>query len=108
MSTTATTPSTFAPGMILVSTWGYEQTNVDFYLVTRTTERTVWLRPIAQHVERPTGFMAEVVVPVPDQPTGPEVRRRIIAATSGPRAHTAMGHHATAWDGEPVRQSHYA
>ena len=26
------------PGTILVSTWGYDQTNVDFYEVTRATQ----------------------------------------------------------------------
>lgn len=108
MSTIAPTPTTLTPGMILVGTWGYEQTNVDFYVVTRTTERTAWLRPVAQRIERLAGFMSEAVVPLPEQPIGPEVRRRVIAATSGPRVHTSMGHHATAWDGEPVRQSHYA
>jgi len=108
MSTIATIPTTLTPGMILVSAWGCEQTNVDFYLVTRATERTVWLRPIAQQVERLTGDMTETVVPAPGQPAGPEVRRRIVAGMGGPQVHTAMGHYATAWDGEPVRQSHYA
>lgn len=108
MSTTTTTPTTFEPGMILVATWGYEQTNVDFYVVTRTTERTVWFRPIAQGIEQSAGFMTELVVPHPERTTGPEVRRRIIAAEDGPRAQTSMGHSAAIWDGEPVRQSHYA
>lgn len=99
---------TFAPGMILVSTWGFEQTNVDFYLVTRTTERTVWMQPIAQRTEHPAGFMTETVVPAPDKPTGPPVRRRIIDSAHGPRAHTSMGHLAEPWTGTPERQSHYA
>lgn len=38
----------YKAGEILVSSWGYDQTNVEFYEVTATTERTVTLRPIAQ------------------------------------------------------------
>lgn len=37
---------TITTGTILVSRWGYGQTNVDFYQVTRTTDKTVWFRPL--------------------------------------------------------------
>src|SRR5690625_8009245 len=103
MSTIATTPATLTPGMILVGTWGFEQTNVDFYVVTRTTERTAWLRPVAQRVVRLTGFMSETVVPLPEQPTGPEVRRRIIASTCGSLVPTSMGILSYDRAGAPVR-----
>lgn len=33
-------------GKILVSTWGYDQTNVDFFKVVRETPSSVWLQRI--------------------------------------------------------------
>jgi hypothetical protein len=35
-------------GDILVRSWGYDQTNVDFYEVVKTTEKTVWFISIGQ------------------------------------------------------------
>jgi len=35
------------PGAILYSSWGYDQTNIDFYYVVRTTEKSCWLVPMA-------------------------------------------------------------
>ena len=34
-------------GDILTYSWGYDQTNVDWFRVTRTTQNFVWLQPIA-------------------------------------------------------------
>jgi hypothetical protein len=39
---------TFKVDEVLVCSWGYEQTNVEFYQVTATTEQTVTLREIGQ------------------------------------------------------------
>jgi hypothetical protein len=45
-------PHTFQVGEIITNSWGYDQTNVDWYVVTRKTEHFVWLRPIcAQLIE---------------------------------------------------------
>ena len=41
-------------GTIMVSSWGYDQTNIDFYVVTRRTKSTVDITPIASDVA-PTG-----------------------------------------------------
>ena len=38
-------------GDILVSSWGYEQTNVDFYEVVKVTAKTVTLIPIERKVQ---------------------------------------------------------
>lgn len=35
--------SVIEPGAILCSSWGYEQTNVDFYVVVRTTKSSAWI-----------------------------------------------------------------
>lgn len=57
-------------GDVFVDSWGYDQTNVDFYEVTRTTKAKIELRPIAsEHVEE-TGWASARVKPVPGYYTG--------------------------------------
>lgn len=54
-------------GDVLYSSWGYDQTNVDFYKVVRRTASSVWLVRIgARHVPGSEGFMSERTVPDPD------------------------------------------
>ena len=43
-------------GDVFVSSWGYEQTNVDFYEVVKVTAKTVMLIPIERKVQL-KGFM---------------------------------------------------
>ena len=103
-------------GDILVSSWGYDQTNVDFWWVFSLTPsgKSVRIRPVAQRVvERFTG--GERVVPVdPD-----EDRRTTDEATTslvrwyefrGERqwcVGVPVGYKTTAdlWGGEPVYQT---
>ncbi len=42
---------TLKPGDVIYNSWGYEQTNVDWYVVTRASKAYVWLRPIASTME---------------------------------------------------------
>lgn len=44
-------------GTILHSSWGYDQTNVDFFAVTKVSGRRIWLRMIAADYEA-TGYMS--------------------------------------------------
>jgi hypothetical protein len=44
-------------GDILYTSWGYDQTNVEFYAVTRVSGRRTWVREIAAEYEE-TGFMS--------------------------------------------------
>ena len=50
------------PGAILYSSWGYDQTNIDFYMVTRTTKSSAWIVPMSSKIEEVTGFMSENVI----------------------------------------------
>lgn len=52
----------YVPGAILYSSWGYEQTNVDFYLITKRTPNAVWLVEIGSTTKE-TGFMSGETVP---------------------------------------------
>lgn len=61
--TTQTTSHSLIVGDVLEPSWGYEQTNVDFYQVTRATPKTVLLRPISARREQGETFGTYYVVP---------------------------------------------
>jgi hypothetical protein len=54
------------PGAILYSSWGYDQTNIDYYMVTRTTRSSAWIVPMTAHEEQ-TGFMCGQASPLEPQ-----------------------------------------
>ena len=73
---------TFDPGTILYASWGYDQTNVDFYQVTARTDKTVTFREIAgEHVpgSGESNGMSANVRPLKDQflDGKPEHRRTV-------------------------------
>jgi hypothetical protein len=45
----------FVVGDIVTNSWGYDQTNVDWYRVTRTTKNYVWLKPVHSILEPSEG-----------------------------------------------------
>lgn len=51
-------------GDIFVSSWGYDQTNVDFYEVVKVAAKTVTLIPIERKVQL-KGFMLYTAMPIP-------------------------------------------
>lgn len=62
-------PHTLQVGDVITNSWGYDQTNVDCYKITRTTDHFVWLRPIASKIIPHDGYspMAGRVVPIPGE-----------------------------------------
>jgi hypothetical protein len=65
-------------GTILYYSWGYDQTNIEFFQVIRNTGKSVIVREIAsESVEGSQGFMSEQVKPVRDAFIGPELRKII-------------------------------
>ncbi|MEY2152240.1 hypothetical protein AB7849_15150 [Rhodanobacter sp. 115] len=58
-------PHSLVVGDVLKASWGYDQTNVDYYQVTRVTARCVWVRAIAAESSS-TGSMQGDCVPRPD------------------------------------------
>ena len=108
-------------GQILVSSWGYDQTNVDFYIVTRLAGRkSVYLRKLAQNTVEVTGWAQEQVSPLflemvdgepvmRPRPVGDEFRAFAInGCVSFPR-YSKHGHgSASKWSGSPQHSSSYA
>jgi hypothetical protein len=67
-------------GTMLVNSWGYDQTNIDFYQIVRRTDRSVWIRPIGcRQVEGSEGFMCDKVMPARDsfKNDDPPIRKTI-------------------------------
>lgn len=96
-------------GDILVSSWGYDQTNIDYYQVVRVTRATVTVRPIAAHTTSSDSGWTGTASPLPDRFTGDPIRRKIQHGWSGGwgvRIDDVAN--AWAWDGIPQRYSTYA
>ena len=82
-------------GEVFVSTWGYDQTNVDFYEVVEIKGKMVVVREIASkdHHSEPH---ADYVVAVPGHFTGPAMMVK-----PGPNGFKVGDHYASKWDGKP-------
>lgn len=105
-------------GDVLSYSWGYDQTNVEFFEVTKATEKSVWLRPIAgKLVNGEEGFMAGRSVPV--EPRVPAAHcsvtlkcpKKVQLSTwdREPKEYVRMPYgFARAWDGQPCYTSWYA
>ena len=87
-------------GDILSASWGYDQTNVNFYEVVDAGEKEVTVREVAQKTVREERG-ADYVVAVPGKYVGPALRRRPsaygIKVTDSQRARK--------WDGKPEFQT---
>jgi len=70
-------------GDIFVDTWGYDQTNVDFYQIVEKKGRAVMVRPIAaRSVKGSEGFMSDRRVAVPGNFKG-EAAKKILGFSNG-------------------------
>ena len=77
-----TTPTTVEIGMIVACSWGYEQTNVDFYEVVKFTASTATFQKVRSE-KTATGDMTGVAVPVPGEFVQESQIRRKIQNLSG-------------------------
>ncbi|MGS0621257.1 hypothetical protein [Xanthomonas oryzae] len=98
-------PHTLAVGAVLVSSYGYEQTNVDFYQVVAVQNRTVTLRELVQD-RQDTGHMSGTTTPVPGQYTKAEPIRKRVNPRNGVKLSSSS--YAHPWDGRPKYWSSYA
>lgn len=98
-------PHKLEVGHILKSSWGYDQTNVDFYQITKLIgTHTVEIRKIGQTVDE-TGWAQGTCTPVLDKFIGEPMRKRVTYGDSVRIASYASAH---VWSGTPARWSSYA
>jgi hypothetical protein len=67
-------------GDVLYTSWGYDQTNIDYYQVTRTSNACVWVRAISRQSSG-NGWTGDCV-PAPGKFIGPETRHRVTPQNS--------------------------
>lgn len=89
-------------GDIFKSSWGYDQTNIDFYEVIAVTGKSVTVSEICQQSEGNGLYLQGVCVPKPGAFRGKPFKKLIQyhSATSGP--HIKVCSHRHAWRIEPV------
>jgi hypothetical protein len=98
-------PHTLKVGDILVSSWGYDQTNIDFYQVTRVMKSSVEIRQIKSKSGPEEGFMTAYCTADKDNFCGEPMLKRANSTNSVSIASYAS---ASPWDGKPERYSWYA
>lgn len=98
-------PHTLSVGDIMVSTWGHEQTNVDFYQVVKTTDKSVYVREIKAD-KTFTSDMTGKAVAIKDSFKSDEINR--FKCGQDNRIKLSSYAHARQWDGSPVSWSSYA
>ena len=92
---------------ILAYSWGYDQTNVDWFKVTRVTSASVELTPIGKQYTE-TGFMSGETTPDPETVTGHPFMKRVLTYAAQPYVVSFDYGVGIPWDGRPKYESHYA
>lgn len=96
----------FPVGTILDHSWGWEQTNVDFYQVIVVKGCTITIQKIRQDTEE-TGFMSGTTTPRPGEFVGEPIVKVLRPYNEG--YHIPMEHGwCDKWNGQPQRCSWYA
>lgn len=94
-------------GDIFYASWGYDQTNIDWYQVTDVVGKSVIVREIAGH-SISEGQGSDRVVPVPNKFTGPPMKKIPQGLSgSGRSVYIKISDVQTAfaWDGKPKHQT---
>jgi hypothetical protein len=99
-------------GDIFMYSWGYDQTNIDFFKGIKTTEKTVTVQQIeAESVKGEDGFMTDECVPKRDVFKGRSkpVRKTMYPATDKQGGYCLHFDYGTGylWDDKPQRRSWY-
>lgn len=110
-------------GDFLYSSWGYDQTNVEFYKVVRVSDSSVWLQEWQSDISNVAGWASEYVVPGDKAKVASKYEwdengcRKLVESgdvavfrkkwlNDGVNLSSYSG--AWLWDGKPKYASHYA
>lgn len=99
----------FSIGDILYKSWGYEQTNVNFFQVTEAKGKTITVRELQQK-RNETGFMSGTTVALKDEFASDEqitkrIQIRVWNENEPPHIDVSD---LSRWDGKPLYWSSYA
>jgi len=104
--------NTVKTGDIFYSSWGYDQTNIDYYEVVSVKKSMIEIRELKQNTEE-TGFMSGRTVPVPGNYKSEPMIKRVQGYKNKDgtqRLHLKITSFSWAWpwDGHPKSNSWYA
>ena len=96
-------------GDVLYSSWGYEQTNIDFYQVIRLRgKKQIVVRPIASKRTRSLGYCSDMVKPIKDNFRGEPMIKTVKGTNEYPYCNGEYGNmYLTSWDMEHNETSYY-
>jgi len=105
-------------GDIFHDSWGYEQTNIDFYCIIKRSGDWVTIMPMGKKETTAQGYsMTNDVVPTIINWSAKPIRKKIYKSREtwrhGQELGFRFGNYSGAgwcslWDGKPARESHYA
>lgn len=103
----------FKVGDVLYDSWGYDQTNIDFYQVVAVGPKSVKIREIGQVVTKEAGYLCEYVAPDVDNFVGEAqtktLQMYLAYETGQPVVYISSRHGSISkYNGTPKYQSHYA
>lgn len=103
----------FRVGDVIVNSWGWEQTNIDFFQVVGVTKASVKIREIAgDYTPSENAFLAGTTVPKIGEFTSDEVKTKRVGSyhIGGDEIDTIRFPYGTGrkWNGKPQYESHYA
>ena len=94
-------------GTIFVYSWGYEQTNIDYFEVVSATPKGVYVREIASRKIKETGWLQGQVIPVAGDYIGEKEFKRV--KNYNGTYSLSMDHGwCGVWDGRPNNYTAYA
>ena len=89
-------------GNILYSSWGYDQTNIDYYQVIEKTAKMVTIQKIAsESVETHCGGAYESVMPTKDNFIGKPIKKKVGAYGVKLNSYATASH----WDGRAKHET---
>lgn len=101
----------FKVGEIFYDSWGWEQTNIDFYQIVEVKLKSVVIRKIGQIMVKGAGWLCEYVKPDKDNFIGEPQQKNIVIDESG-KPHINGNHRGWIapydYGDSGVYQSHYA
>jgi hypothetical protein len=95
-------------GKIFVCEWGYDQTNVDFYTVTKATKKSVYIQRVGSKRIRAESFDTYNTVPDLEVLKGRVMRKAVKIWNDDATIKIESYAHARLWNGKPQLETQYA
>lgn len=92
-------------GDIFYSSWGYDQTNLDYYQVVKTTATMVSLRKIDKRLTRGRGEPTEYYMPVANKFVGPPINKKLKEYNGKAYVNLTTYSSAYKWNGKEQSQT---